>query len=82
MNDEKYCQSCGMPMRTTQEFGGGNPENLYCTYCTDDSGNLKSYEEVFGGMVAFTMQNGGVTQSEAEKMAKEGMAKQPAWRDR
>lgn len=31
-----YCQSCGMPMQATEDFGteaGGKPSEDYCVYC-------------------------------------------------
>ena len=34
--DEHVCQSCGMNMKSLQEFGtkaDGTPEPEYCTYC-------------------------------------------------
>ena len=50
------CQSCGMPMNDTGDHGGANPTNPYCQYCTDDTGTLKSREEVREGMINFYMQ--------------------------
>src|SRR5262249_2118072 len=37
------CQSCGMPMKDAK------PGTMYCGYCTDGSGKLKSYETVLEG---------------------------------
>lgn len=35
--EERYCQSCGMPMGTTDEFYGTEADGLksgdYCSYC-------------------------------------------------
>jgi len=39
----KACMSCGMPMIKLEDFGGGNPENLYCVYFSNPDGSLKSY---------------------------------------
>ena len=37
--EEKYCQSCGMPMGNTGEFYGTNADGSknteYCSYCFD-----------------------------------------------
>ena len=82
MNNVRNCESCGMPMRQPEDFGGTNPENKYCQYCCDASGNLKSYEDVFNGMVNFVIQTQGMAKEQAELAAKEGMAKMPAWKDR
>jgi hypothetical protein len=81
MTDEKICQSCGMPMRNAEDFGGGRTDNLYCAYCSDEAGELKPYEQVLAGMSAFARQMMGISEEEALKFAKEGMAKMPAWQN-
>ena len=75
----KSCMSCGMPMTNPEDFGGGNPENLYCVYCSNPDGNLKSREEVFTGMVNFMMMSQKMDRKTAESAAKERMSKIPAW---
>ena len=75
----KACMSCGMPMTKPEDFGGGNPENLYCVYCSKPDGSLKSYKEVFEGMVNFMMMSQKMDRKTAESAAKERMAKMPAW---
>jgi uncharacterized glyoxalase superfamily protein PhnB len=75
----KSCMSCGMPMTKLEDFGGGNPENLYCVYCSKPDGSLKSYKEVFEGMVNFMMMSQKMDRKTAESAAKERMAKMPAW---
>ena len=42
----KKCLSCGMPMSKLEDFGGGNPANVYCVHCANADGSLKKYEEV------------------------------------
>jgi len=78
----KACLSCGMPMTRLEDFGGGNPENLYCVYCSNRDGSLKNYEEVFEGMVNFMMTSQKMDRRIAESAAKERMAKVPAWSGR
>ena len=37
--ETKFCQSCGMPMKTAEEFGTNKDGSLntdYCTYCFKD----------------------------------------------
>ncbi|HXZ94683.1 MAG TPA: VOC family protein [Dehalococcoidia bacterium] len=75
----KACMSCGMPMTKLEDFGGGNPENLYCVNCSKPEGNLKSYEEVFEVMVNFMMMSQRMDRKTAESAAKEHMSKMPAW---
>jgi uncharacterized glyoxalase superfamily protein PhnB len=78
----KSCMSCGMPMTKLEDFGGGNPENLYCVYCSNPDGSLKSREEVFKGMVNFMMMSQKMDRKTAESAAKERMSKMPAWSGR
>jgi uncharacterized glyoxalase superfamily protein PhnB len=75
----KTCMSCGMPMSKFEDFGGGNPENLYCVYCSNRDGSLKSYKEVFEGMVNFTMASQKMDKKTAESAVKERMSAMPAW---
>lgn len=75
----KACMSCGMPMTKFEDFGGGNPENLYCAYCSNPDGSLKSYKEVFEGMVNFMMASQKMDRMTAESTVKERMSKMPAW---
>jgi uncharacterized glyoxalase superfamily protein PhnB len=78
----KACMSCGMPMTKPEDFGGGNPENLYCVYCSNPDGSLKSYKDVFEGMVNFMMMSQKMDRKTAESAAKERMARMPAWSSR
>ena len=77
---EKACESCGMPMKTTEEHGGGDINNPYCKYCTDAEGKLKSMEEVREGMIQFYMKSQGKSREEAEKFVDAHMCKMPAWK--
>jgi uncharacterized glyoxalase superfamily protein PhnB len=78
----KSCMSCGMPMTKLEDFGGGNPENPYCVYCSHPDGSLKSYKEVFEGMVNFMMMSQKMDRKAAESAVKERMAEMPAWSSR
>jgi uncharacterized glyoxalase superfamily protein PhnB len=75
----KSCMSCGMPMTKLEDFGGRNPENLYCVYCSNPDGSLKSREDVFKGMVNFMMTSQKMDRKTAESAAKERMSQMPAW---
>jgi uncharacterized glyoxalase superfamily protein PhnB len=75
----KICMSCGMPMTKPEDFGGGNPENLYCVYCSKPDGSLKSREEVFKGIVNFMMMSQKMDKGTAESAAKKRMSNMPAW---
>lgn len=71
------CQSCGMPMTDAQ------PGDMYCQHCTDDKGNLRSYEEVFEGTVqGYFMGMQGMERGDAEAAAKEHLSQMQAWKCR
>ena len=78
----KNCMSCGMPMTKLEDMGGGNPANIYCVHCCHPDGSLKSYEEVYKGMVNFMMMSQNMERETAEKATREHMAKMPAWEGR
>lgn len=80
MVEEKICESCGMPMRKISDFGGGNPDNMYCKHCTDENGKLKDFQTRLNDSANFIASRMGVDKITAEKMAKESMAKMPAWK--
>jgi hypothetical protein len=82
MSDVKNCESCGMPMRAPEDFGGNDTSNKYCRYCTNEQGILKNYEDTLNGMTNFVVQTQGLDRSQAEKAAKEHMAKMPAWKNK
>lgn len=68
-------------MENKEEFGGSDMNNKYCVYCCDESGMLKPYEDVLKGMIYFAKKSMGISEEEAIKVAKENMAKLPAWSD-
>ena len=71
------CQSCGMPLSDAK------PGDMYCQYCTDEKGKLKPYETVFEGTVTgYFMGMQKMKRPEAEKAAREHLAKMPAWAGR
>lgn len=78
--DEKICESCGMPMRQIEDFGGKDEANKYCKYCTDGEGNLKDFETKFQETIKFIISRMNIDEVVAEKIAKENMAKMPAWK--
>jgi len=68
------CQSCGMPLTDAE------PGQMYCSYCTTDDGTLQPYEKIFEGTVTgYFMGMQKMERAEAEKAAKEHLAKMPAW---
>jgi hypothetical protein len=77
---EKICESCGMPMKKAEDFGGQNMENKYCVHCTDDSGTLKPFDQKLKDMTGFIMRTSDLNHEKAEQMAKDTMSKMPAWK--
>jgi len=75
----KNCLSCGMTMTKPGDFGGENPENIYCVHCSNPDGNLKNYDEVFRSMVNFMMMFQKMDKETAGKAIKALMAQMPAW---
>ena len=72
MNDFKKCESCGMPINN----------GTYCQYCTDENGNLQSFEERFENMVQWTMKNSpNMSREEVEQRTKAYMSTMPAWKN-
>ena len=71
------CGSCGMPLAEAK------PGQMYCGYCTDDAGKLKSYEVVLEGTIRGQfMGMKKMARTEAEKAAREHLSRMPAWAGR
>lgn len=77
---EKTCESCGMPMKRSSDFGGARTDNLYCRHCTDETGKLKDFNIKYKETVYFVSSQLDVDEREAEKIARESMEKMPAWK--
>jgi len=68
------CQSCGMPLTDAK------PGQMYCGYCVDEKGRLKPYETVLEGCIeGYFIPMQKLTRPQAEKAARDLLAKQPAW---
>jgi len=76
---QKICESCGMPMKQISEFGGSNPDNKYCKYCTHENGELKEFDLKLKEMTSFIVSRMNINETVAEKIARENMSKMPAW---
>lgn len=73
----KQCDSCGMPLN---ENTTSKKDDRYCIYCQDQqTGELKSKEEVRSGSIEAMMQYEGKSQEEAEEFVDENMPKLPRW---
>ena len=74
------CLSCAMPLSAETQ---SKSDNQYCQYCTDESGQLKSREEVQQGIAGWLQQITPRDEStnSGEFMARAGyyMKAMPAW---
>lgn len=86
--EEKYCQSCGMPMGKTEELFGGNADGTksedYCKYCfengafTFDGGLEEMIEVCVKPMVAA---NAGMNEDAARSMMQKFLPTLKRWRN-
>jgi hypothetical protein len=68
MTTAQTCESCGMPIETGR----------YCGYCTDDSGQLQSFDERLERMVAWQARRD--PQMGARSLCRDPPGPVPAWR--
>jgi hypothetical protein len=72
MSHEHACESCSMPIETGR----------YCTYCTDDKGQLQSFDERFERMVGWQARKSPEkSRAVLERETLAFMARMPAWKD-
>lgn len=76
MKNIKSCESCGMQINEKENIEA----NKYCIHCTDDSGNLKSYDEVKEGMTQLAIKLLGVSPKKAKEVVERNMHNLPAWK--
>ena len=66
------CKSCSMPIESGD----------YCHHCTDEEGNLLSFEDTLARFVQFARRKDpSLGEDEARERTLAFMAEQPAWRD-
>jgi hypothetical protein len=61
-----FCESCGIPMNTTQDYEGRNANNKYCKYCAP-SETLKTTEGTREGWIHAVMRMEHISREDAEK---------------
>ena len=78
------CISCGMPMEKKEDFSMQNTNKPYCVHCSDEKGNLLSYEEILENWSNFLIKidKGKITKKEAVEQVKEKMKNLPAWQEK
>lgn len=78
----KFCQSCGMPLMKIEDFANSDEDSLFCCYCVNDDGVLKSAEEIFNIGVGFFMIQFDGDREKAEKVTRKNMSRQPYWQEK
>ena len=77
----KYCESCGMPMMSVSDFGGGKESSKYCILCVTEAGDLKSFEHKIEDLTLFVRNRLTVDDIEARTLAIESLLDMPAWKN-
>lgn len=81
MQGERFCISCGMPLRSAEDYPLRDTSKDYCRHCAREDGTLKSFEEALEGMSVFLQRTQGLTREIARKTAFSFLIKNPAWKD-
>jgi hypothetical protein len=69
-------------MPTNEDHGAQNPDNPYCTHCTDLNGKLLPFETKFEELVATTMETRWMSREQAERSVREQLLQMPAWKSK
>lgn len=77
----RSCGSCGFPMRTLDDYAGGNPAAEYCSTCADGSGRLKPFGVVLQANADYFVREQGIDPQAARKLAHALLASMPAWQE-
>ncbi len=85
--EERYCQSCGMPMGETDEMFGTNKDGSknedYCKYCFENGAftqNCTMDEMIEVCVPHIASENSGMSEDEARKMMKEFFPTLKRWK--
>ncbi len=66
-------------METVEQFSNGDVTKDFCVFCTDENGNMKTFEQKVEDMTDFIIKRTGVTEKEARETAKFNLMKLPHW---
>ncbi len=73
----KNCLSCGMPLNEKTGYSG---KTDFCIFCTDEKGNLKSYNEVLTGIASWLRSSDRIKKNTNYHVrASEYLKSMPAW---
>lgn len=68
-----------MPLEKKDDFAGGDENSVFCLYCVNPDGSVKTCEEIFEGGVKYFMGQIGDDREMAEKVTRKNMSQQPYW---
>lgn len=75
------CLSCGMPLENKQDSKRGIDGKLYCIYCLNPDGSLKSFEEILKGSANHLAESQGLNPDSALAVAGKLLKNLPYWKD-
>jgi hypothetical protein len=74
------CGSCGIPMLHASDFGGGSSDSEFCSFCSDDNGDLVArFEDVVEFYKNEFIKRRGIHPNSAFKLATEMVRTLPNW---
>ena len=65
----KYCISCGMPLKNKSDYYQDKTYMEYCIHCAKLDGSMKSYDEMLESMIKFLNASHGLEEKEARVVA-------------
>ncbi len=74
------CCACGMDFLKPSDHAFGDINNPYCNECVHADGSPKCYEEVHLLIADDLVKSQGIDRVAADQMAREIMARLPAWK--
>ncbi len=81
-----FCQSCGMPLTRTEDFGTtaeGFRQNDYCHYCFEDGKFLQpesTLAEMIERVIPHTVEATGMTEETARSLTEQTLPQLKRWR--
>jgi hypothetical protein len=88
INQKTICQSCGMPMKINEDFGteiNGEKNQEYCIFCYKEGRFVEeniSLQEQINKIVKLSVEQLGLPEELARKMAEIKIPKLKRWKDK
>jgi hypothetical protein len=68
-----------MPMEKKEDFAMADTSRDYCKFCARPDGSMQNFNEKLKSMTEFIVRTQGIADKTAREVAREMMAKLPAW---